>query len=117
MPSKKNDLEVFIMRTLRNYLLALTLIVAAFNLVACGSNDDEMTTAIETTSAIEATTNRGNSGNVNDTTSKGGVIEDVGDAVEDGVDDVGDIIKDGADDIESGVNDIIDGNEKTTKKN
>lgn len=97
------------MKTFRNYLLALTMMIAAFSLSACGNNNaDDQTSAMEMTS-VETSTNGGNSGIMNDTTNRGdnnGVIDDV-------VDDIGDA-------VETGVSMMNDGNDNgngTTNNN
>lgn len=94
------------MKTLRNYLLVLTLVVATFSFAGCGNkNKENETTSMRETTTEMATTHGGNSGIMNDTTDNDGVIGDIADDVESGVND-----------IESGVNDMMDNN-STTKKN
>lgn len=94
------------MKTLRNYLLVLTLAVATLSFAGCGdkNNNNETTTMIETTTH-ETTTHGGNSGVMNETTGNDGIVDDIVDDVESGVND-----------IESGVNDMMDNN-TTTKNN
>lgn len=103
MPNKFNsNLEDFIMKTLRNYLLVLTMVVAALSLSACGNNAENETGAATTQNE---TTNRGNAGNVNDNTNgnNNGVVGDVADDIEDVVTDA-----------ESMVNDAVDNNNNDT---
>ena len=97
------------MKTLRNCLLVLTLVVATLSFVGCGNRDktnNNATTTMRETSTHESTTHSGNSGMINETTDNGGVIDNIEDTIESGVHDV-----------ESGVNDIIDNNATTRNNN
>lgn len=92
------------MKKLRNYLLAFTLVVAAFAFAGCGNGVDNTTTGMETTSENHTTMNGGNSGIINDTTSRhdnNGVVDRIEDDIESGVNS-----------LETGVNDVVNGTRK-----
>ena len=88
------------MKYLRNYLLVLTLMLSVFTFVGCGNNDNETTTVeSNTTDNNQSTTNNMNNNTDNNGNNNNGVIDDIGDDIEDGVDDI-------VDDIDGNDNDI-----------
>lgn len=105
------------MKTLKTYLLALTLLVASLTFAACGNNNGDTDTDKATTMTEEASTGNGaNSGIINDTTDnnnatdKDGVVDDIGNDVKDGVDDV-------IDDMEGNTNNNNNNNNNNNANN
>lgn len=106
------------MNTLRNYLLVFTMALMSVCFVACGNNtttDNETTTATNQESSSENTTKGGNSGKVDN--KNDGVIGDIGNDIEEGVDDiVGDGNDENTTDTTKNQNQTKNNNKTTTTK-
>ena len=89
------------MKNLKKILVAMTLMVAVFAFAGCGNNNANDETTVEQTTMEETTTennttqntttNRGNAGNMNNESTNDesqGLIDDIGDDIESGVDSI-----------------------------
>ena len=102
----------------------ICLALAACMLTACGDDDiyrdpgNGTTLGGKGTTATTPTVNDDNGsysadpdGDVNQTTDNNGVIDDIGDGIDQGMDDLGQGIEDVGDDIGEGIKDVADGAE------
>lgn len=113
------------MKQLKKMLLAFLCVGVIMGVTACGSNNRDDNGAVTNEATDEATddrvmdnandnaddnTNGATDGNrsgsgYDKTDENGGVMEELGDDVERGIDDMGDDVNDGADDVKENLND------------